>query len=326
MTAAGGAVRPGAALRFAGRRLAGLALTLWATSFLVFGAVHLTPGDPARYMLGPRGVTPAAVAAIHAQYHLDDPVPVQYVRWLGGLLHGDLGRSIQFRQAVSSVLGPRVAITAQLVTLAALLTLVGVALGVLSAVRPGPIDTTILVTTTVATAMPAFVVAILLVSVFAVQLGWLPAVGAGVGPLDRLQHLIMPAIALAVSLIGLLARVTRASMLDQLGREHVEVARARGIPWGRVVRRHALRNALGPILTVSGTLFAGLLVTTSIVETAFGIHGLGELLVKSVAQKDLPVVQALGLITVAVFVVTNLVIDLLQPLVDPRVSLGASAA
>lgn len=325
MAASGPALGTRAAVLFVGRRLASLVLTLLATSFLVFGAVHLTPGDPARAMLGPHA-TPAAIAAIHAQYHLDDPFLVQYAHWLGGLSRGDFGRSIQFRQDVTSVLAPRIAVTGELVAYAAALTMLGVLLGVAAAVRPGVVDTGIVVSTTVATAMPSFVVAILLVAIFGVKLGWLPVVGVGDGPVSRLEHLTMPAVALAVSLVGLLARVTRAGVLDQLGREHVEVARARGVPWLRVVRRHALRNALGPILTVGGTLVAGILVTTSIVETAFGIHGLGELLVKSVAQKDLPVVQALALLTVVVFVVMNLVIDVVAALVDPRVALGVRVA
>lgn len=334
MTAAAAAARPraarrvnAAAVRFVARRLAGLAVTLLVASFLIFGSIHLTPGDPARYMLGPHGVTPQAVAAIHHRYHLDDPLAAQYAHWLSGVVRGDLGDSIQGRQPVWSVLAPRLGVTAELVALAALLTLIGVALGTAAALRPGLVDQSILVTTTVATATPAFVASILLVSLFGVRLGWLPVVGAGDGGLgDRLQHLLLPATALALSLVGLLARVTRASMLEQLGREHVEVARARGIPWARVVRRHVLRNALAPILTVSGTLFAGLLVTTAIVETAFGIHGMGELLVRSVAQKDLPVVQALALLTVTVFVLINLVIDVLLPLLDPRVPLGTEAA
>ncbi|MFJ9444657.1 ABC transporter permease [Kitasatospora sp. NPDC101235] len=309
-------------------RLLGLAAVLLVTSVLVFGAVHLAPGDPVSFLLKGHPATPEARAAIAAQYHLDDPFPVQYLKWLGNVLHGDFGRSVQFRQDVGSLIGSRLPGTALLIGYAAVLVCAGgVLTGILAALRPGAVDRAVLIGTGVATATPPFVTAIGLVSLFSVQLGWFPGPGSdGTGLADRLYHLTLPAIALAVTLAGLLARVTRSAMLDELAREHVEVARSRGVPDGAVVRRHVLRGALGPIVTVGGTTLAGLLVSTSIVETAFNVTGVGQLLVQSVTAKDFPVVQAVTLLTVLGFVVVNLAVDLLAPLIDPRVSLARGGA
>ncbi|MBO1417954.1 ABC transporter permease [Streptomyces sp. FH025] len=309
-------------------RFLGLAAVLLVTSFLVFSAVHLAPGDPVSFLLKGHPATPEARAAIAAQYHLDDPFPVQYLKWLGGALHGDFGRSIQFRQDVGTLLGSRLPGTALLIGYAAVLVCVGgVVTGALAALRPGFADRVVLIGTGVATATPPFVTAIGLVSLFAVQLGWFPGPGSnGTGPVDRLYHLTLPAFALAVTLAGLLARVTRSAMLDELGREHVEVARSRGVPERTVIRRHVLRGALGPIVTVGGTTLAGLLVSTSIVETAFNVTGVGQLLVQSVTAKDLPVVQAVTLLIVLGFVLVNLAVDLLAPLIDPRVALTRAGA
>ncbi|MGW0878347.1 ABC transporter permease [Streptomyces sp. NPDC002671] len=304
-------------------RLLGLVTVLLVTSVVVFGALYLAPGDPVSFLLHGRPATPEAVASLRAQYHLDDPLPVQYVKWLGGVLHGDFGRSAQFHQDVAGLIGSRLPGTALLVGYAAVLVAVlGVAGGILAALRPGPLDRAVLIGTGVATATPSFVTAIALVSLFSVQLGWFPGPGgttSGLG--DRLYHLTLPAFALALTFAGLLARVTRSAMLDELGREHVEVARARGVAERTVVRRHVLRNALGPVVTVGGTMLAGLLISTSIVETAFDVPGLGSLLVQSVTAKDFPVVQAITLLSVAAFVLVNFAVDLLAPLVDPRLSL-----
>ncbi|WP_433356105.1 ABC transporter permease [Microtetraspora malaysiensis] len=303
------------------RRIGGIAVTLLVTSFLVFGSVHLAPGDPASFLLGGRSASPAAVAAIKAQYHLDDPFLVQYTKWIGGVVTGDFGKSATFRQDVGGLIAARLPTTLLLIGYAGLLILVGgLAFGALAALRRGVVDRAVLVGTGIATATPSFVAAMGLISLFAVQLDWFPSFGNGSGFGDRIYHLTLPAAALALTFVGLLARVTRTSMLEELGREHVEVARSRGVPGSDVVRRHVLRNALGPITTVTGTVVAGLLVATSIVETAFGLSGVGQLLVSSVTVKDFPVVQAISLLVVLAFVTANLVVDLVHPLIDPRLS------
>ncbi|MFD8594328.1 ABC transporter permease [Kitasatospora sp. NPDC059646] len=309
-------------------RLLGLAAVLLVTSFLVFSAVHLAPGDPVSFLLKGHPASAEARAAIAAQYHLDDPFLVQYLEWLGNVLHGDFGRSVQFRQDVGPLIASRLPGTALLIGYAAVLVCAGgVLTGILATLRPGLLDRAVLIGTGVATATPPFVTAIALVSLFAVQLGWFPGPGAtGSGLGGRLHQLTLPAVALSVTLAGLLARVTRSAMLDELAREHVDVARSRGVPERTVIRRHVLRGALGPIVTVGGTTLAGLLVSTSIVETAFNVTGVGQLLVQSVTAKDFPVVQAVTLLTVLGFVLVNLAVDLLGPLIDPRVSLARGGA
>ncbi|MFI5099760.1 MAG: ABC transporter permease [Actinomycetes bacterium] len=319
--------RQGGRLRFVAGRLSGLVVTLFVTSFLVFSSLYIAPGDPVSFLLQGRSPSPAAVAAVKAQYGLDQPFLVQYLHWLGGVLHGDFGRSLEFRQDVGSLILARLPTTLMLVGMSAVLILVvGLGAGIVGALRAGRFaDKSVLVLVTVFAAVPSFVAAILLISFFAVRLGWFPTYGAGEGLVDRLYHLTLPAIALSLTFVALLGRVTRSSMLDELGREHVEVAVSRGIPYRTVVRRHVLRNALGPISTISGLLVAGLLVSSAVVETAFGLDGIGSLLVQAVDKLDFPVVQALVLLVVAVFVLINGAIDLFYPLIDPRVAAGESA-
>ncbi|NUS57943.1 MAG: ABC transporter permease [Streptomycetaceae bacterium] len=312
-------------VRYISGRVLGLVLVLLVTSFVVFSAVHLAPGDPVTFLMRGRPITPQARAAVTEQYHLDDPFFTQYFKWLGNVLTGDFGRSVQFRQDVGTLIDEKLSTTMFLIAYSmVIICVVGIGLGILSALKPGIVDRTVLIGTGISTATPAFASGLVLTAVFSRMLGWLPSYGSGDGFTGRLQHLTLPAIALALTVTGLLARVTRAAMLDELGREHVEVARSRGVPGGEVVRKHVLRNALGPIVTVVGTMVASLLVSTSIVETVFTTDGVGSLLIRSVTNKDFPVVQALTLLIVAVFVIVNLIVDLLQPLIDPRLSLTQS--
>ena len=309
------------------QRLLGLALTLLVTSFLVFASLYIAPGDPIDFLIQGRSPSPEAVAAISQHYGLDQPFLAQYATWLGNALHGDFGTSFQYRDDVASLVASRLPTTFSLVLLsAAIIVVLGLASGILGALTAGRVaDKAVLVGVTVLAAIPSFAAAVLLTSVFAVRLGVFPTFGAGEGVADRLYHLTLPAIALSLTFVALVARVTRSSMLDELGREHVEVALSRGGSRTDVVRRHVLRNAAGPILTITGLLVAGLLVSSAVVETAFGLDGIGSLLVTSVDKGDFPVVQALVLLVVAVFVVINFVIDLLYPLIDPRVVAGEAA-
>ncbi|MFF2956610.1 ABC transporter permease [Kitasatospora sp. NPDC057965] len=314
-------------LRFAARRLAGMAATLLAASFVVFGAMYLAPGSPASFLLSGRSASPAALRAINEQYHLDDPFLLRYLRWLGQVLQGDFGRSLTYRTDVSTLLADRLPATLTLVAMALLVVVViGLALGWIGAVRGGATDSAILLSTTLAVGTPSFVAAVLLQGLFAVQLGWFPTGGTGEGFGDLLWHLTLPAIALALYLIGMLARVTRSAMLDAMEGEHVTVARSRGVPEREVIRRHVFRNSLGTVLTTGGLIVSTLLVCTILVESAFSVGGIGQLLELATTTKDFPTVQAISLIIVALFMTVNLVVDLLQPLVDPRVTLGTRRA
>lgn len=303
------------------RRLAALVLTLFVSSMAIFGSLYLVPGDPAVFLTSSTKVTPDQLDALRTEYGLDKGPVERYVDWLGGAVHGDFGLSLQYRENVGHLLATRLPTTGLLVLYAGLLILVaGLVIGMVGALRRGVVDRILLLGISTSVATPVFVVAVLLLAIFAVGLGWFPATGSGEGFSGRLWHLTLPAFALALSLAGALARIARASFIEALGRDHVTVARSRGVPEPQVIRRHVVRNAMGPIVTVAGLLIAGLIVSTTIVETAFGLNGIGSLLQVSVARQDFPVVQAISLLVVATFLVCNTVVDVLYPFIDPRVA------
>jgi peptide/nickel transport system permease protein len=319
-------VRGGLARLILGK-IAVLVLTVLAASVLVFFSMYLVPGDPLTFLMRGRSPSPEAMQAVSEQYGLNKPVVVQYFNWLANMLHGDFGRSFQYRESVGTLLASRAGSTFWLVVLSGVIIgVVGLAAGAVAALTRGKVaDKAILIGATGLAAVPSFVGAIVLTAVFSVQLGWFPSFGSGQGVLDTIYHLTLPAIALALTFIALVARVTRSSMVEQLALEHVEVATSRGMKRSRIIMRHVLRNALNPILTISGMLVAGLLVASSIVEAAFGLSGMGSLLVQSVDRMDFPVVQAIVLIIVALFVLSNTVVDIVASLLDPRTAAGAAA-
>jgi peptide/nickel transport system permease protein len=311
-------------LRFVGRRLAMLVLTLLVASFAIYGSLSIAPGNPLSVLSGGRTLPPEAMATLRARYHLDEPLPAQYWHWLTSALHGDLGTSIALRESVNTLIGERAGVTLELVAYASVLILVlGIGSGVAAGLRRGAIDMSVIAGTTVFAAIPSFVAAVVLISVFAVKLGWFPALGAGSGLLNRMWHLTLPALALALSALAIVARVTRVSVREELGREHVQTAVSRGLPRHLVVRRHVLRNAAIPITTVTGITIASLIALSAVVERAFSLNGLGSALVSAAASKDFAVVQGISLVLVAAFVVTNTIVDFLYALLDPRVSLGS---
>ncbi|HTW21315.1 MAG TPA: ABC transporter permease [Mycobacteriales bacterium] len=313
-------------LRFFARRLAMLIASLLVASFVIFAAMYLAPGNPVAALSGGRPLPPSSLRILDARYHLNDPFIAQYWYWLKGALHGNLGVSITLRENVSTLIASRVWTTAGLVLYSSLIILViGIGLGVLAGLRPGLLDTSALVVTAISAAIPAFVAAIALILVFAVKLGWFPALGNGTSLLSNIRHFTLPAVALAISSLGIVARVTRASVREESGREHVQTAVSRGIPARQLIRRHILRNAAIPITTISGITVASLIAVAAVVETAFGLNGLGAYLVQSAESKDLAVVQGISLVLVLAFVVINVLVDLLYALLDPRVSLGSRA-
>jgi len=315
-------------MRFLARRLAMLAGSLLVASFVIFGALYLAPGSALAALSGGRALPAASVAILNQRYHLNDPFFEQYWYWLDGVVHGNLGISITLRENVSTLIGNRVLTTAGLVLYASLIICVlGIGLGVLAGLRPGWLDTSTLVTTAVTAAVPSFVASIVLITVFAVKLGWFPALasGPGGGFANDLKAFTLPAIALAISSLAVVARVTRAAIREEADREHVQTAISRGIPPRQVIQRHILRNAAIPITTVSAITVASLIAVSAIVETAFSMNGLGAYLVQAAQSKDLAVVQGISLVLVTAFVVVNLFADLLYAVLDPRVKLGARA-
>lgn len=312
--------------RFLIGRLAKLFVSLLVASFVIYAAITASPGDPLAALSGGRTLPPETAAMLRDRYNLDDPFLVRYVNWLLDALQGNFGYSIGQRQNVSTLIGDRIGATASLVLLAAVMVVVvGIGMGVLSGLRPGVLDSSVLVATSVLAAVPGFVAAIVLISVFAVSLGWFPVFGSGTGLVDTLHHLVLPAVALAASSLAVVARVTRASVREESDREHVQTAVSRGIPARERIARHVLRNAAIPITTVTGITIASLIAGSAVIEVAFGLNGMGAYLVTAAQTKDLPAVQGISLILVAAFVLMNLFVDFLYALFDPRVSLGSSA-
>jgi peptide/nickel transport system permease protein len=305
-----------------GRRIGLALLTAFLTSLLVYASLDLAPGDPITALTKGRPASPELVASLREQYRLDDPFPVRYAAWLADALQGNFGRSIAFRQDVAGLIAARLETTLWLASMAAVLILVfGIGIGLLAALRPGRADSISMLVATVLAAIPPFVAGLVLIWVFAVLLRWLPAFGSGQGEgvVGRVQHLALPAVALAIGAIAYVARISRAALRTELQSEHTMTAVSRGLRGSEVVRRHVLRNAAGPIVTVAGLVVAGLIAGTAVVEKMFALNGIGSLLIDSVNANDFPVVQAIALIAALVFVVVNTGVDLLYGVLDPRI-------
>jgi len=313
-------------LAFLGKRMAMLIATLLVASFAIYGALYLAPGSPIAALTGGRSVPPEVLKQLEDRYHLNDPFLVRYWDWLTSALHGDLGESIPLHEQVSTLIGQRIGVTIQLVMFtAAIIIIVGVGLGIVGALGRGGVDGGVLLVSTVSAALPAFAAAVILQFIFGVVLGWFPVLGTGDGFVDQLKHLTLPALALAATSVALVTRVTRTAVREELDKEHVQTAISRGLPWREVVRRHVLRNAAIPITTVVGITIASLIALAAIVETAFGLNGLGAYLVQAAQNKDFATVQGISLVLVFAFVITNVVIDVAYAILDPRVTLGSRA-
>jgi peptide/nickel transport system permease protein len=313
-------------LQFIAKRLAMLVATLLVASFAIYGALYLAPGSPIAALTGGRTLPPEVMAQIEARYHLNEPFLTRYWLWLTAALHGDLGESIPLHESVNTLIAQRIGTTLQLVFFTAILIIIfGVGLGILGALGRGAVDTSVLFASTVSAALPAFAAAVILQFIFGVTLGWFPVIGTGEGFVDTVKHLTLPAIALAATSVALVTRVTRTAVREELDKEHVQTAVSRGLPWSDVVRRHVLRNAAIPITTIVGITIASLIALSAVVETAFGLNGLGAYLVQAAQNKDFAVVQGISLVLVVAFVITNVVVDIAYAVLDPRVSLGSRA-
>ncbi|MET8981147.1 ABC transporter permease [Streptomyces sp. NPDC004539] len=308
-------------LSLAATYLVAPAATVLCASFLLFAVLALAPGDPVAQLLGPHA-SDSSRAAMRARLGLDDPMPERYWHWLTGALHGDFGTSLTYRQSVSDLLAPRLLTTLLLVGMAAVLILLaGLVLGGIggTSLRWRPLVNAL---TGLGIAVPAFIATTILISVFAVNLGWFPTSGAGNGFTDRLWHLTLPAVALSIGYAAYLAQLTSSAIGEEARADHVLTGRGRGLPRFWVFRRHILRNAALPIMTASGLTVAGLVAGSVVVEPAFGIDGIGSLLIKSVSAKDYPVVTAVSVLIVTVFVVVTTLLDAGQHLLDPRLRKG----
>jgi len=297
--------------------------TLLFVSVLVFRVVRLLPGDPALVMLG-RGASPDTVARLRASMGLDRPLPVQYVEWIGDALRGNLGRSIQYDVPVAGLILSRLSVTLPLTLMAAaLMMLAGVPLGVYAAIRHRAWgDYLTMILSQLGIAVPAFWAGLLLVLLFSVRLGWFASGGFdgwGQGVGGAVKSILLPAVALGLFQFAVLVRTTRSAVLEVLREEYVKTARAKGLSELVVLFRHALRNALIPILTVAGVQLGQLMAGSIILESVFYLPGLGRLALGAITARDLPVVQGVVLFVASVIVMINAGVDMLYGLLDPRI-------
>ncbi len=302
-------------LQYIAKRLAGLAPTLFIVAVLVFLFVHLLPGDPARLAAG-QDATPETVELVRQDLGLDKPLPEQFARFVSGALRGDFGRSLRTKRPVGTEIAERFMPTFWLtVTSMSWSVIFGMGIGVLSAVWrnrwPDRVGMTLAVS---GISFPAFALGMVLMEVFAVQLNWLPTVGA-----DSWRHYVLPSLTLGAAVAAIMARFTRSSFVDILQEDYIRTARAKGLPESAVVAKHGLRNALIPVVTMMGLQFGFLLGCSIVVEVVFNWPGLGRLLVDAVGMRDYPVIQALVLLFSLEFILINLVVDVLYGLINPTI-------
>jgi len=312
---AGGAAKNGAVLRFVARRVALTIPVLLGVATLVFALIHLIPGDPAQAMLG-EAAPQADVDALRRQLGLDRPLLVQYGDFLAGAITGDLGTSLRTGTPVSAQIAERLPATFEL-ALAAMLVALALALplGIAAATWRGTIvDRAAMTVALAGMSIPNFWLGPLLAIVFAVELGWLPVSGRG-----GVEHLVLPALSLGLALAAMLARMTRASLLEELREPYVLAARARGVSRMRAVMAHAFRNSLIPVVTIVGLQFGAVLTGAVITETIFSWPGIGRLLIQSIGFRDYPLVQGCILLIAVTYVAVNLLTDLAYGFLDPRI-------
>ncbi len=292
---------------------------LWLVVTVVFLLIHLVPGDPIVQMLGD-GATASDVSALRHSYGLDVPLGEQYMRYWTGIAHGDLGRSLRLHDSVLHLILQRYPYTLALTLAATLLgALLAVPAGVASARRQNKWpDRTLGVVSLVGLSFPNFALGPVLIVVFSIGLGWLPVSGAGVGFWEFCRHLVLPAVTLGLGMAAILTRMVRTSLLEELSQDYVRTARAKGLSESVVVYRHALRNALNPVLTVVGLQFGSLLAGAIVTETIFGWPGLGRLTLSAISNRDYALVQGCILAIGLTYVAVNLVTDALYAMADPR--------
>lgn len=316
------------------RRLFGLIPVLLATATLIWVVLFLVPGDPARLIAGGQGLNPEILDAIRAEWGLDDPAPVQYLRYLGKLLRGDLGVSYIQKRPVTAILRDHFPATFILAVAAVLLSAAGgLLLGTVAAMRVGrPEDDLVLLFAVLGVSTPVFWLGLMLMLLFAGRLGWLPVLGYGMdGPvvpllgvrLPEWDHLVLPALTLSLVAMGGIARLTRAGLLQTGTADYLRTAAAKGAPATRIFLRHAMKNALIPLVTVIGFDFAALLGGAVATEYVFAWPGLGKTLVRAIALKDLPVVEGCVLFLTCFVVVIGLLVDVVYAWLDPRIQIAA---
>jgi ABC-type dipeptide/oligopeptide/nickel transport system permease component len=301
------------------RRLFSTILVLWGVVTLTFFAIRLLPGDPATLLISQGGGSAEDIADLREQLGLDDPLPVQYVRFLGRLVQGDLGTSLVSHRPVADAIAEQLPHTLALATSATLLSVVvGVSMGILAATHQGSwLDHLSITLSVLGVSLPILLSGLLFILLFSLVLGWLPATGQG-----SWRHLVMPSLVLSLASTGTIARLVRTQMLEVLPEDYISVARAKGVTEQMILWRHALRNALIPVITLIGLQFGALLGGTVVTESLFSRRGLGRLVVDAISWKDYPLVQGVVILGAAIYVGVNFVVDMSYGLLDPRIRRG----
>jgi len=298
------------------RRLLSTIPVLFGVLLLVFSMLHLVPGDPVKMMLGEFQTSPEQIAKLQSQLHLDEPLPQQFGRYVWNALHGDLGTSIRSNKPVTEEITDNLPATLQLALAGLLIAgVLGISLGVLAAIKQYSwVDAGSMLIALIGVSMPSFWLGLLFIFAFSLKFHLFPATGGG-----DLKHLVLPAVTLGLGASAIIARLTRSSMLEVMRHEYMTTARAKGIRESRVIIRHALKNALIPVVTIFGLQFGQLLAGTVVIETVFGRPGIGRLIVDAILNKDFPLVQGIVLVVAISYVVVNLIVDLLYAFLDPRI-------
>jgi peptide/nickel transport system permease protein len=288
---------------------------LWLVVSVVFLLIHIVPGDPVEQMLG-EGARPADISALRHAYGLDQPLGMQYVHYWRGVLHGDLGRSIRLNDSVTHLVLVRYPFTVELTAAALVLALLlAIPAGISAALHRGqPRDHVLSVVSLLGLSFPSFALGPILILLVSIKLGWLPVSGAG-----DLSHLVLPAVTMGSALAAILTRMVRTSMLEELGQDYIRTARAKGLPERTVVCKHALRNAMIPVLTLIGLQFGALLAGAIVTETIFSWPGIGRLTVSAISNRDYPLLQGCILAVGLTYVLVNLATDVLYMVVNPRI-------
>ena len=316
-------------LDFLARRVAISIVTLFVISLIVFTGVRMIPGDPARVM-GGTDADAAGLAEIREKYGLDDPIPIQYLRWIGLALRGDLGESIRTRESVVRTVGRKLPITLELAGLSLLVALaIAIPAGVFSAVRRNTVwDLLANAVSLCGLSVPSFWLGIMLILLLSVRLHWLPASGfvsLWESPLANVQRMLMPAFVLGAGLAAVLMRQTRNSMIDILSADYIRTAWSKGLAGRAVIFRHAFRNGLIPVVTILGLQTGALMGGAVVTEQIFVVPGFGRLIVEAVFTRDYPLVQGVVLITASAYVLVNLLVDLSYSVLNPRIRIGGAA-
>jgi len=296
-----------------------MVLVLWGVVTLTFFAIRLLPGDPATVLISQGGGSAEDIADLREQLGLDDPLPVQYVAFMGRLLQGDLGTSLVSHRPVTDAIGEQLPHTMALATSATVLSVaLGISMGVMAATHQGSwVDQLCITLSVLGVSLPILLSGLLFILLFSLVLGWLPATGQG-----SWRHLVMPSLVLSLASTGTIARLVRTQMLEVLPADYVTVARAKGVTEQVILWRHALRNALIPVITLIGLQFGALLGGTVVTESLFSRRGLGRLVVDAISWKDYPLVQGVVILGAAIYVGVNFLVDVSYGLLDPRIRRG----